>query len=327
MIIVDVKLPYQIFEIIYLDSLLGKELFLDWVAFSFMGAVMVAIVVILEKRLISVNIKRFRTFIIWVATAQLTNAALVYFIIGFPDDLQISTVITAYGAGLSYGIGAALFFIGMKLEEASRSIAIMQTYPIFVTILAVNFLGEQITFAQQLAIIIIVSGSYIISFKKPSLLSAFRPTKALPFLALSSFAIGVGFFGNKLALESTTLSTVYLFRCVGASTILILFFRPDVLIDMIENLRYPPTRYLIIVNQFILTPIAMLTQLKATSLGPVSLVSSIICTSPIIVFLLTAIFSKTKLRGLGEPLQKSTLALKGIAMFLVVGGLIVLQIT
>ena len=70
----------------------------------------------------------------------------------------------------------------------------------------------------------------------------------------------------------------------------------------------------------------MLTQLKATSLGPVSLVSSIICTSPIIVFLLTAMFSKTKLKGLGEPLEKSTLAIKGIATTLVVIGLIALQL-
>ena len=300
---------------------------MDWVGFSFMGAVMVAIVVILEKRLISVNIKSLRTFIIWVATAQLILGALVYFIIGFPDHLQMQTIITAYGAGLSYGIGASLFFLGMKIEEASRSIAVMQAYPIFVTILAVNFLGEEITFSQQLAIVIIVSGSYLISLKKLSFLAAFRPTKALPFLALASFAVGVGFFGNKIALESTTLSTVYLFRCIGASTILILFFRPAVVIDMIENLRYPPTRNLIIVNQFILTPIAMITQLKATSLGPVSLVSSIICTSPIIVFLLTAIFSKTRLRSLGEPLHQSTLVLKGIATSLVVGGLIALQLT
>lgn len=299
---------------------------MDWIAFSFMGALMVAIVVILEKRLISVNIKNFRTFVIWVATAQLIMGALVYFVIGFPDELQIQTVITAYGSGLSYGIGASLFFLGMKLEEASRSIAIMQAYPIFVTILAVNFLGEQITFSQQLAIIIIVSGSYLISLRKLSFLAVFKPTKALPFLALASFAVGVGFFGNKIALESTTLSTVYLFRCVGASTILVLFFRPGVLIDMIENLRHPPTRHLIILNQFILTPIAMLTQLKATSLGPVSLVSSIICTSPIIVFLLTAIFSKTKLKELGEPLEKSTLTIKGIAMSLVVIGLIALQL-
>ena len=299
---------------------------LDWALFAFLSAFIIANVVVIEKRLISVNIKSIGVYCVWVATAQLTMAGIVYLVLGLPDTLQTSTIITAYGAGLSYGIGASLFFVAIRFEEASRSIAIVQIFPIFVTILAVNFLGEDISIPQQISIVVIVSGAYLISLKKLSLGAIFTPTKALPFLLLASFCIGFAFFGFKMAFQDTTVSVVYIFRCCGMSTIFLLFFRPSMIPVMLSNIKYTPTRNLILVLLFILVPIATITQLKATSLGPVSLVTSIVCTSPIIVFLLTAILTKTKLHELGEPIQRGTLALKGVAMCLVVGGLIGLQL-
>jgi len=299
---------------------------LDWALLAFLSSFIIATVVIIEKRLISVNINKFGGYYVWFATAQLIIAGLVYLIFGFPSTLQTSTMLTAYGAGVSYGIGASFFFLGIRMEEASRSIAILQTFPIFVTILAVNFLNEDISIPQQISIVVIVSGAYLISLKKLSLGAAFRPTKALPLLVLASFGIGLGFFGNKIALQDTTVSVVYIFRCCGMATILLSFFRPSIVVEMLANIRHTPTRNLIFLNLFILGPIGSILQLKATSLGPVSLVASIVCISPIIVFLVTAILTKTKLRALGEPIQRGTLTLKGAAMCLVVAGLIGLQL-
>ena len=299
---------------------------MDWTLLAFLGAFIISIVVIIEKRLISVNIKNIGAYYIWIAIAQLTMAGLVYLLLGLPNTLQTSTMITAYGGGLSYGIGVSLFVVGIKFEEASKTVAIIQTFPIFVTILAVNFLGEHISISQQISIVVIVSGAYLISLKKLSFGAVFRPTKVLPVLILASFSIGFAFFCFKIAFQDTTVSVIYIFRCCGIATILLSFFRPSMVSEMLSNIRHAPTRNLIFLTLFILVPTGTIAQLKATNLGPVSLVTSIVCTSPIIVFLLTAILTKTKLRALGEPIQRGTLILKGGAMCLVVAGLIGLQL-
>ncbi len=299
---------------------------MNWATLALLSAVTISVVIILDKRLVSVNIRRSQAYYIWLVTALITLSTIIYLTVGIQDDLPASKVLIAYGAGLGWGMGLALFFIGVKLEEASRAAAIFQTFPIFVAIFAVIFLGESVGVGQGIAILNIVAGAYMISLRKLSFSAALRPSKALPLLLLASFSVGMGFFGNKVALESLSISTVYVFRSMGMVTILMLFFRPWMLPEMVSNFKHPATRYLIFLNLFVLAPIVTILSLIATDLGPVSLVSSIVATSPMFVFVFTALLTKTRLRSLGEPVHRETLAIKGTSVCLVVGGLIALQI-
>ena len=220
-----------------------------------------------------------------------------------------------------------MFFLGVKIEEASRAAAMFQTFPLFVFIFAIAFLGETVLLIQMIAIVSIVAGASMISLGKVSVRKFLKPSKALPLLVLGSFFVGTGFFVNKLALEVLTVSAVYIFRAMGMATTLLVFFRPSLRFEMAENLKDTETRNLLILNPFILAPLAVALMINATSRGPVSLVSAIVGTSPMFVFLFTVFFSKTKLRILGEPLVKDVLLVKGVSVGMIVGGIIILQIT
>ena len=111
------------------------------------------------------------------------------------------------------------------------------------------------------------------------------------------------------------------------ATILLGFFRPSLFFEMLKNIKDTETRNLIIFNPFILAPLAVALMINATSRGPVSLVSAIIGTSPMFVFLFTMFLSKTKLWIIGEPLVKDVLLIKGFSVAMIVGGIIILQLT
>ena len=299
---------------------------MDWTAFALLSAVTFAVVSIIDKRLLSVNVKMIQAYYAWLGTALVTLSLLVLIVFGIHDELTLGRVLTAYGAGLSWGMGLVLTFIGVKWEEVSRATAIYQTFPIFVAIFAVIFLGETIGFGQGAAIGVIVLGAYLISLRKLSLGAAFRPSKALPLLVLASFLVGMGHFGSKVALEDMSVSTVYVFRSLGMASSLLLFLRPSVVAEMVSNAKHPATRWLIIGNLFILAPLAVAFALIATDLGPVSLASSVVATRPMFVFLFAALLTKTSLHFMGEALNRDALVVKGAAVFLVVSGLISLQV-
>ncbi len=300
---------------------------MDWAVLSLFGSITLSIIIILDKRLISVKIHRIEAYYAWLALSMLIISGFVYIIWGLGDNLTFTKIFTAYGSGLFWGTGLVLFFLGIKFEEASRAAAIFQTFPLFVFIFAIAFLGEDILLIQMIAIVSIVAGASIISVGKVSVSGILKPSKALPLLVLASFCVGVGFFVNKLALEMLPVSAVYVFRAMGMATILLGFFRPSLFFEMLKNIKDTETRNLIIFNPFILAPLAVALMINATSRGPVSLVSAIIGTSPMFVFLFTMFLSKTKLWIIGEPLVKDVLLIKGFSVAMIVGGIIILQLT
>ena len=165
---------------------------MDWVVLSLFSSVIVSIIMILDKRLISVNIRRIEAYYAWLALSMLIISGFVYFIWGLGDNLNFNKILTAYGGGICWGIALVLFFLGIRVEEASRAAAIFQTFPLFVFVFAVVFLGEDLLLIQIIAMVFIVAGASMISVGRVSVKSLFRPSKALPLLVLASFFIGVG---------------------------------------------------------------------------------------------------------------------------------------
>ena len=299
---------------------------MDWTILAILSAVTFGIVSVLDKRLLSVNIKMVQAYYAWLGIALITLTIIVYIVFGIQEQLILSTTLIAYGAGLSWGMALVLSFYAIQYEEISRATAIYQTFPIFVAILAVIFLGETIGIARGIAIATIVVGAYLISIKGITITQALRPTKFLPILVLASLMVGIGHFGGKVALEDYSVPTAYIIRSLGMATSLLIFFRPSVATEMVSNFKHAQTRYLVFLVFFILAPASVAFALLATNAGPVSLVSTVIATRPMFVFVFTTILSKTRLHFLGEPLKRDTFLLKGISITLVVGGLVLLHL-
>ena len=66
-------------------------------------------------------------------------------IVGWPTDGPASAVGIGLLSGVCLGLGLALLYLGLKLGEASRAVAVSQTYPILVALLALGFLDETVS--------------------------------------------------------------------------------------------------------------------------------------------------------------------------------------
>lgn len=76
-------------------------------------------------------------------------------------DISISRVDLMYliiAGTLWIAAGEFIYISGLKLTTASRASLLALTFPVFVTVLAIIFLGEQITWKFILASILIATG-------------------------------------------------------------------------------------------------------------------------------------------------------------------------
>ena len=76
-----------------------------------------------------------------------------------------------------------------------------------------------------------------------------------------------------------------------------------------------------------MAPLAVLMNVTAISLGPVSLVSTITGTRPIFVFIFGTFLSTSRFRLLEDPLDPKTLTVKLISIVMIVVGIAVLTLS
>ena len=92
---------------------------------------------------------------------------------------------------------------------------------------------------------------------------------------------------------------------------------------MFRNWR---TLALILTADFILAPVASVSLTRATGLGAISIVAALAATRPFFVFLVSSLFSIDRIKLLNEPLERDTLALKVVALAMIIGGITALSL-
>jgi len=76
-----------------------------------------------------------------VGLIQLVMALIILIISPWASSPPPTTLIIAIFSGAIWGAGLMLMFFGMSKLEVSRVVPINHAYPVFVTIMAVGFLG------------------------------------------------------------------------------------------------------------------------------------------------------------------------------------------
>ena len=134
-----------------------------WLAL--LSAAIFGLVTVTDKRLISVNMPNISSFYFIIVITLYVHTGLAIIVFGIPDQLPLTHLLLAGIAGLFWGASLWTMFIGYRFEEASRASAVIHTFPVFVALLAVPFLGEILSIAQCLAILIVVVGAFSISLR------------------------------------------------------------------------------------------------------------------------------------------------------------------
>lgn len=292
-----------------------------WMFLALLNAAAYAGIAVIDKRLIDRYVPSLPSYYVWIGAAMLVNGLVFLGIAGLPGSDHLGHTIVAAVSGLAWGCAIALMFLGFKLEEVSRASAMVFTFPVFVALFAVAFLGESLSLLQWGAIAAVVLGGISTSLTGPAT-SRSKFTKILPVLLGASLLIAAGHLTTKYALQEVSVSLVTSLHFLGEALVLLFFWRPHTIPNIRQVMRHREALILMLVAEAVLTPIALLAQIFATKLGPVSLVATLTGTHPIFVLFYTAALSMPRLSVMNESLNRGTLLVKSTSVALIVVGVI-----
>ena len=295
-----------------------------WVALSSAG--ILGFVTVLDKRLASYNMPSLPAFYAGVSVSLLAYGTIALVVTGIPSDVSIKAL--AYGAvsGLCWGGALAMMFWGYKLEEVSRCSAIIHTFPVFVAVMGVAFLGETLSVGQWVGIFTVVGGAFLISIWGSRGGIVIRFNRALPILICASILTALGLVLGKQALAELPVWLVFSMRNYGMGLVFLTLWKPGAWGELFRSMRDWRTALLLLLAEFALAPFAVWLNVAAISLGPVSLVSTATATRPLFVFGFSILLSTRLLPMLEEPLELKTLSVKFVAVGMVLGGIVMLTL-
>ena len=299
----------------------------DWVSIAIFGTAFLGLVNIIDSHLISRRMPSLRAFLLPVSFVTLIYALVLFYLFPLPEDIGIWPLTAAVASGIIRTISVTILLYTMKREEVSRVIPVASTYPVFVAIMAVLLLGETLYYLQWIAIIIVVAGAVIISSKR----SAGGSTTwqgALFFLLIgSSLLMAVAHVTAKYALAYVSFWNMY---CIGAFCMsgffLLISLRPHILQEL-GNMKQRNSALTSIALNEALVMIGVVLLFWAIERGPVSLVSTIISCRPIFVVIYALILSRVSPMLLEWHYGRGMLALRLIAITMIIGGIAIIYLT
>ena len=152
-----------------------------------------------------------------VGIAQFSIALLIY-----PLTVNSSFTTTSISLSLLSGIISGTYLIIMfsilASQEVSRVVPVVSTYPVFVALLALVFLGESVTGLAWVGIFTTVVGAALVSLgpsKNPNMTKG--TISALFLLLLASLAFGLSQFITKAISQEISLWHQLFWRNIGVS--------------------------------------------------------------------------------------------------------------
>ena len=290
-----------------------------WIILAICSAAALGLANIAHKRLLDNYLDGVGALGAGSIVTRAACALLVLIAVGWPVGAPAEAVVIGLLSGVSLGTGLLLLFLGLKMGEASRAVAVSQTNPILVALLALAVLGETITPVQWAAITLVVGGVGLVSVEKLGR-GLLRLTPGLTALVGSSITLGLAFFLAKLVLADLTPWEVFGLQELGMVPAFAVFGRPQNWRRLWNGLRPRPALTTFVIGEGLLPQLAIVLFLWSFNLGPVSLASAILATRPLFVFVVGTLLSWRTFGMMQESLQPAALATKGVAIAMIVVG-------
>ena len=294
---------------------------MDWVLASTGAAIGFAAVTILDKVILGRHVASAWVFILVAGFLQLPGALVPLAFVAFPG-YPAEMWLAALASGACYGMSLVLMFWALRRQDASLVTAVDQTAPVFVAIIAVTFLAEDLTGWHWVAILVTVAGAALISLRRraggqPSLGSWF-------FVVLGASALfAAGTTLSKVALDGgMSLWNLYTVRSITLTASMVAFaWRPGIVGELGMLIRDTRGISLFVFTEAGLAFGSMYLTTLAIQLGPVSLATTVMASRPMFVFLFGIVLSAGALGVLAEPLDRASLVQRGAAIAMIIAGI------
>ena len=294
-----------------------------WIFLAICSAASLGLANIAHKRLLDNYLEGVGVLGAGSILTRLTCGSIVIAVVGWPSGAPVQAVVVGLLSGVSLGAGLALLFLGLKLGEASRAVAISQTNPILVALLAMAILGETVSAWQWSAIALVICGAALVSVEGLGR-GLYRLTPGLTALVGSSVALGLSFFLAKLVLDDLTPWEVFGLQELGMVPVFAVFGQPDNWRRLRDGLRSGPALATFLIGEGLLPQLAILLFVWSFHFGPVSLAAAILATRPLFVFVVGSLLSWRAFGVLQESLRPGALVGKCTAVVMIVGGTVML---
>lgn len=293
---------------------------MTWILFSILAAISWAIVHILDKIILTKLIKNPVISLLFLGTIGLIISFFVYLFYGFLD-LSYFNILLSFIASVCYVLMIYFYFKATQLEEISRVVSFFRITPLFVLIFSIFLFNEIFSFSKYLGIILLITGSILISLKKSVKLTF---GKTFWFIIIAAIVSALNTIITKYLLNYADFWTVFAYLRIGVFIVLIPFFYWNFseLILIIKK-RNKKIIGLLTLNELLnLSGILFIT--IAISLNSATLVSALSSIYPFFVLIFAVILSIFYPHILKEEIGKSTLAVKIIAIALIFIGVVLI---
>jgi drug/metabolite transporter (DMT)-like permease len=201
---------------------------------------------------------------------------------------KVSFAFEAWFVGTAVGFAFAFLFIlynfAMMKEQGTSVVSLIYTSPLFVAILVLLFLGEQLTLTNYLGILILVMSAFLVLYKK-------LDTKniALGIILVYAFFSAVARVASKSALENVDVWSYFFWFLIGGigGSVVLGAIRPRRLAAAWK--RVDGRLFLLFVATTGLGELGFVLLYSAFSLGSVVLASGLAAIQPTVLFVYSAI--------------------------------------
>jgi len=299
----------------------------NWANLALLSAAILGAVNIIDSHLLSKRMPSLGTFLIPVSIILLIFGLVLFLLFPLPEDTSAKILLAAVTLGLLRAGAVFIMLYSLKREEVSRVIPVVYTYPIFVAVMAVPLLGESLHYLEWLAIIIVVAGAVIISARQTPSGATTWKVKPLLLLFGSSLLFALSDITSKYVLAYISAWNLLWFNifCV-AGVFLLISIRPHTFKQM-NNIKNRKSAIGLLIFNEVLAIGGLILSFSAIEKGPVSLVSPIIGSRPAFVVLYALILSSVSPMFLEWQPGRRMLALRLIAIAMIVGGITIIHLT
>ncbi len=243
-----------------------------------------------------------------------------------PSGLDGQTLLIAVLSGVLRTLSLGILLYTFRMEEVSRVIPIIYSYPVLVAIMAVPLLGEALSYLEWLAIIIVVSGAIMVSAERNTAGNKSWLRRTTFYLTVAGVCFASADVTTKYVLGYISFWNAYALTAVSISSAFFIFsMRLQTIRELRDMKQRKLTLTMLVLNE-IIAPMAIILSYWAMQRGPVSLVSTIVGSRPVFVAIYTIIISRILPGFLMKIPSMKVFMLRLVAILMIFGGISIIYL-
>ncbi len=287
---------------------------MSWILFTIIGIIFWSFANIVDKHVIDKRLKNTVLAAVLFEFISLFPAFWILSAYGLPR-LEHPLLLIAFSAGLLKIVSTWLYFQGLKVEEASRVVALYNLSPLIVPVFAFIFLGEVLSSEKYLGIMLLVSGAVLISMKG---VSGLRLSKAFMPIMASMLLWVLYYITIKSAVDSIGFFQTFALSVVGSTTFsipFIIFYKKEA-----RNIIHNKQLSLLLIFSKFLGFAGLAFIILALSSGFVSLVSALEGLQALILLFFSYLLKRAWPGIFEEGIGKKEMGIKLASIVLMIAG-------